>query len=36
MESAEFGLVEQQSNEGTKFAGLVALFLGCLKNFRTK
>jgi hypothetical protein len=34
MESAECGMVEQQSNEGTKLSGLVAWFLGCSKNFR--
>jgi hypothetical protein len=33
MASAECGVVEQQSNEGTKLSGLVAWFLGCSKEF---
>jgi hypothetical protein len=33
---SECGVVEQQSNEGTKLSGFVALFLGCSKDFKMK
>jgi hypothetical protein len=34
MGSAECGVVEQQSNEGTKLSGFVAWFLGCSKKLQ--